>query len=1419
MQNTVAEVGIEFNPNSTSAEIPPAADVAQTLVDAVNNPNSTLNITIQANTVRVVETPALNTTAATTTPNATTTTAPTTRATTTEAPPPVVAIQATLVEVFVPELSDRNSQQFRALETRVVTVCDIIYFVRYGAIFRRTFIIAFRSTQMQNTVAEVGIEFNPNSTSAEIPPAADVAQTLVDAVNNPNSTLNITIQANTVRVVETPALNTTAATTTPNATTTTAPTTRATTTEAPPPVVAIQATLVEVFVPELSDRNSQQFRALETRVVTVCDIIYFVRYGAIFRRTFIIAFRSTQMQNTVAEVGIEFNPNSTSAEIPPAADVAQTLVDAVNNPNSTLNITIQANTVRVVETPALNTTAATTTPNATTTTAPTTRATTTEAPPPVVAIQATLVEVFVPELSDRNSQQFRALETRVVTVCDIIYFVRYGAIFRRTFIIAFRSTQMQNTVAEVGIEFNPNSTSAEIPPAADVAQTLVDAVNNPNSTLNITIQANTVRVVETPALNTTAATTTPNATTTTAPTTRATTTEAPPPVVAIQATLVEVFVPELSDRNSQQFRALETRVVTVCDIIYFVRYGAIFRRTFIIAFRSTQMQNTVAEVGIEFNPNSTSAEIPPAADVAQTLVDAVNNPNSTLNITIQANTVRVVETPALNTTAATTTPNATTTTAPTTRATTTEAPPPVVAIQATLVEVFVPELSDRNSQQFRALETRVVTVCDIIYFVRYGAIFRRTFIIAFRSTQMQNTVAEVGIEFNPNSTSAEIPPAADVAQTLVDAVNNPNSTLNITIQANTVRVVETPALNTTAATTTPNATTTTAPTTRATTTEAPPPVVAIQATLVEVFVPELSDRNSQQFRALETRVVTVCDIIYFVRYGAIFRRTFIIAFRSTQMQNTVAEVGIEFNPNSTSAEIPPAADVAQTLVDAVNNPNSTLNITIQANTVRVVETTALNTTAATTTPNATTTTAPTTRATTTEAPPPVVAIQATLVEVFVPELSDRNSQQFRALETRVVTVCDIIYFVRYGAIFRRTFIIAFRSTQMQNTVAEVGIEFNPNSTSAEIPPAADVAQTLVDAVNNPNSTLNITIQANTVRVVETPALNTTAATTTPNATTTTAPTTRATTTEAPPPVVAIQATLVEVFVPELSDRNSQQFRALETRVVTVCDIIYFVRYGAIFRRTFIIAFRSTQMQNTVAEVGIEFNPNSTSAEIPPAADVAQTLVDAVNNPNSTLNITIQANTVRVVETPALNTTAATTTPNATTTTAPTTRATTTEAPPPVVAIQATLVEVFVPELSDRNSQQFRALETRVVTVCDIIYFVRYGAIFRRTFIIAFRSTQMQNTVAEVGIEFNPNSTSAEIPPAADVAQTLVDAVNNPNSTLNITIQANTVRVVETTALNTTAATTTPNATTTTAPTTRATTTEAPPQLWLFKQPW
>ncbi|KAM7377354.1 hypothetical protein PAMA_013917 [Pampus argenteus] len=53
MGNTQAEMGIEFNRTASPAEIPKATEVAQTLVDAVSNPNSTFNISIVASSVQL----------------------------------------------------------------------------------------------------------------------------------------------------------------------------------------------------------------------------------------------------------------------------------------------------------------------------------------------------------------------------------------------------------------------------------------------------------------------------------------------------------------------------------------------------------------------------------------------------------------------------------------------------------------------------------------------------------------------------------------------------------------------------------------------------------------------------------------------------------------------------------------------------------------------------------------------------------------------------------------------------------------------------------------------------------------------------------------------------------------------------------------------------------------------------------------------------------------------------------------------------------------------------------------------------------------------------------------------------------------------------------------------------------------------
>lgn len=60
---------------------------------------------------------------------------------------------------------------------------------------------ALTSRRADDTEAEVGIEFNNTASQDQIPQADVVAQTLVEAVSNPNNTFNLTIDTNSVKVV------------------------------------------------------------------------------------------------------------------------------------------------------------------------------------------------------------------------------------------------------------------------------------------------------------------------------------------------------------------------------------------------------------------------------------------------------------------------------------------------------------------------------------------------------------------------------------------------------------------------------------------------------------------------------------------------------------------------------------------------------------------------------------------------------------------------------------------------------------------------------------------------------------------------------------------------------------------------------------------------------------------------------------------------------------------------------------------------------------------------------------------------------------------------------------------------------------------------------------------------------------------
>lgn len=55
--------------------------------------------------------------------------------------------------------------------------------------------------RMQNTEAEMGIEFNNTASETSVPEADDVVITLVAAVSNSSNNFNVSVDTNTVTVI------------------------------------------------------------------------------------------------------------------------------------------------------------------------------------------------------------------------------------------------------------------------------------------------------------------------------------------------------------------------------------------------------------------------------------------------------------------------------------------------------------------------------------------------------------------------------------------------------------------------------------------------------------------------------------------------------------------------------------------------------------------------------------------------------------------------------------------------------------------------------------------------------------------------------------------------------------------------------------------------------------------------------------------------------------------------------------------------------------------------------------------------------------------------------------------------------------------------------------------------------------------
>ncbi|KAM4565060.1 uncharacterized protein V3H82_014166 [Fundulus diaphanus] len=1012
-------------------------------------------------------------------------------------------------------------------------------------------------------------------------------------------------------------------------------------------------------------------------------------------------------------------------------------------------------TAKTTTTTTAKTTTTTTAKTTTTTTAKTTTTTTTtEAPPPVFVVAVTVVQPFVPEYNDRNSKEFKELEVKVIAVYNIIYRARFGIFFVRSYIIAFRPAitrfRMNGTRAEVEVEFNRTTPVETIPKAETVQQVLVEAVKNPNITLNVTFDENSIEVIRTPsttkapALNTTvsqnstatinitspAFNVTTNATTSTLSTP---TTVKPTPTVEQTVTRVltfrspgETFTIDLLNPSSTAFINRAALLKSTLEPFYRQSFSS-FRDLTVTSFSNGSIINNMT---LRF----ASASGPIGSQIGQVLVNAASDITA---FTIDTTSISVDGTPTATTaptttTATTTTPTTTTTTtkAPTTTTatttttaktttttttastttTTTEAPPPVFVVAATVVQPFVPEYNDRNSKEFKELEVKVIAVYDIIYRARFGIFFVRSYIIAFRPAitrfRMNGTQAEVGVEFNKTTPVETIPKAETVQEVLVEAVKNPNITLNVTFDENSIEVIRTPstteapALNTTFSqnsTTNVSTPTTVKPTT--TTTRIPTVGQTVTRVLTfrspgETFTIDLLNPSSTAFINRAALLKSTLAPFYRQSFSS-FRDLTVTSFSNGSIINNMTL-------RYTSAPAPNGSQIAQVLVNATSDitaftidttsisvdgtPTATTAPTTTSTTTKAPTTTTAKTTtttttttkaptttttttkAPTTTPKTTTTTTTTTKApttttaktttttTTTEAPPPVFVVAVTVVQPFVPEYNDRNSKEFKELEVKVIAVYNIIYRARFGIFFVRSYIIAFRPAitrfRMNGTRAEVEVEFNRTTPVEAIPKAETVQQVLVEAVKNPNITLNVTFDENSIEVIRTPsttkapALNTTVSqnstatinTTTPalnvttNATTSTLSTP---TTVKPTPTVVQTVKRVltfrspgETFTIDLLNSSSPAFKDRAALLKSTLEPVY-QRSIPSFLNLIVISFRNGSVIN---EMDLEF----TSASATNDTEIRQVLVKEAS---SIKNFTIEASSVTVGDkAPALNTT-------------------------------------------------------------------------------------------------------------------------------------------------------------------------------------
>ncbi|KAL3046449.1 hypothetical protein OYC64_004450 [Pagothenia borchgrevinki] len=218
-------------------------------------------------------------------------------------------------------------------------MCAKIYKAKFGDTFSHCMVKKLRPVQVKviGTEADLGVVLQSTTAIADLPSNDEVAQALVEAVNNTNSTFEVNINPDSVKVISSPFSATTTAPTTAKPKTaapttakpkTAAPTTARPATAAPTTIALITKRVTfrsvqATFTNDLLNPSSAAYKARATMIKDQLTPVFKRVFASSFKSLDVVSFSNGSIINV-----IDVSFGSTSA--PNSTQIANALINAAS---------------------------------------------------------------------------------------------------------------------------------------------------------------------------------------------------------------------------------------------------------------------------------------------------------------------------------------------------------------------------------------------------------------------------------------------------------------------------------------------------------------------------------------------------------------------------------------------------------------------------------------------------------------------------------------------------------------------------------------------------------------------------------------------------------------------------------------------------------------------------------------------------------------------------------------------------------------------------------------------------------------------------------------------------------------------------------------------------------------------------------